>query len=139
MLDKGNNTVLMWRNEYSVESENMLNDENIYKKLTADPTRKLQGKTNKFLKLLKDNDKMSEAQYITLVTHNSLSPKKYFLRKTHKNDLKLRPIVSCINSPTYKIGKYLHNILSNVLSTSSYNVKNSYTLAENYSTFCFNI
>ncbi|XP_071051394.1 uncharacterized protein [Onthophagus taurus] len=39
-------------------------------------------------------------------------PRIYGLPKIHKPDVPLRPIVSAINSPTYKLAKYLAKILS---------------------------
>ena len=128
--DKSNSTVLMYKDEYMNEAENMLSDEMTYLIVTVDPTKRLQDRVNKFLKILKSDGKISEADYKSLISHNSVSPKIYFLRKTHKEGLKLRPIVSCINSPTHKIGRYIHTILNGVLSTSVYNVKNSHTLVE---------
>ncbi|XP_044758349.1 uncharacterized protein LOC123316371 [Coccinella septempunctata] len=58
--------------------------------------------------------------------YNSTSPKLYGLRKVHKPNLNIRPIVSCINSPSYNISCFIHQIMSQVTSTSPYNVKNSF-------------
>lgn len=37
----------------------------------------------------------------------------------------LRPIVSCIDSPSYKLSKFVNNILQNLTSFFPYNIKNS--------------
>ena len=50
-------------------------------------------------------------------TRNSTIPRFYHLIKTHKkgSDIKIRPIVSNVNGPTYKISKLLCYILSPLL------------------------
>ncbi|XP_044756971.1 uncharacterized protein LOC123315370 [Coccinella septempunctata] len=73
---------------------------------------------------------INETEYRKLIRHNSVIPKLYCLRKIHKGTLSLRPIVSNINAPTYNLGKLMHDILSKVLSTSPYNVKNSIQVKE---------
>ncbi|XP_044759051.1 uncharacterized protein LOC123316856 [Coccinella septempunctata] len=100
--DKGGATVLMYKEEYQSGVEKMLSDENTYERLQSDPTPKIQRHTNKYIKTLKDENYITETEYKHLIRHNSIAPKLYCLRKVHKNTLSLRPIVSCIKSPTYK-------------------------------------
>lgn len=88
---------------------------------------KIQKRTNDILKKLK------EAHFIVSTTiwqHNTIAPKLYCLRKTHKQNLSLRPVVSNVNSPGYNISKFVSNILNSVNSTSDFNIKNSYELTE---------
>lgn len=106
----------------------MLSDEDTYKKVEADPTPKIQNAVNKCLRGLKKEEYITEAEYKTLIRHNNLSPKLYCLRNVHKRVLNLVPIVSCVKSPTYNIGKYLHNILNSTWSTSIFNLKNYFSL-----------
>ncbi|XP_044766200.1 uncharacterized protein LOC123322322 [Coccinella septempunctata] len=126
--DKGNTTVVMYRGEYLEEAHRMLSDTEVYVLLTADPTKLYQDKINRILKKFKEESMITADEYKKLIRHNGISPRLYFLRKTHKEGLSFRPISNNINSPTYNIGKFLHQILSQVLSTSPYNVKNSFDL-----------
>ncbi|XP_044749314.1 uncharacterized protein LOC123310022 isoform X2 [Coccinella septempunctata] len=113
--DKGNTTVVMYREEYTREVNNLLSDNHTYSILNKDPTKKTQDNINKFLITLKDEKMITETQYKELIRHNSTPPKLYCLRKTHKPVISFRPIVSCIGSPGYNVGSFLHGILSNVL------------------------
>lgn len=54
--DKGNSTVLIWKDEYFSHMNNMLDDEGTYKLINKDPTPKFQTEANKILKLLVDLD-----------------------------------------------------------------------------------
>lgn len=58
--------------------------------------------------------------------YNSVPPKLYGLRKTHKLNISIRPIVSCLCAPSYNLSVFVHNILSMVNLTSEYSIKNSY-------------
>ncbi|XP_044751504.1 uncharacterized protein LOC123312424 [Coccinella septempunctata] len=115
----------MFKEEYIRGVTGLLEDEETYKPLNKDPTKKIQDKVNNKLKEMRTAGLINEIEYRTLIRHNSVIPKLYCLRKTHKDTLSLRPIVSNINAPTYNLGKLMHDILSKVLSTSPYNVKNS--------------
>lgn len=128
--DKGNTTVVMYKEEYVREANKLLSDTNIYKILNKDPTRRIQDSINKFLRTLRDSNTITELQYRTLSRHNSIPPKFYCLRKTHKQNICFRPIVSCIGSPSYNIGKFLHSILSDVLCSSRFSVEDSFSFVE---------
>lgn len=58
-------------------------------------------------------------------------PRIYGLPKLHKENVPLRPIVSTINSPPYKLSKYLIQILTHLTNNSNYNIKNTHTF-KNY-------
>ena len=47
------------------------------------------------------------------------------LPKIHKPNTPLRPIVSCINSPTHPLAKYLLNILNPLVGNTDFYIKNS--------------
>ena len=55
----------------------------------------------------------------------SKPPMLYGLPKIHKPDVPLRPIVSCIGSPTYGLSKHIASLLSPLEGKSDYYVKNS--------------
>ncbi|XP_063529636.1 uncharacterized protein LOC134740911 [Cydia strobilella] len=56
---------------------------------------------------------------------NPTTPKIYGLPKIHKNDWPLRPIVSQIDSPTYKASRFLSGLLQPLTGKTSSFVRNS--------------
>ena len=89
-------------------------------KLKYDPTKSFQTKNNSIIKKLATNKLISEDETKYLTIHNSVAPKIYGLPKIHKPNTPLRPIVSCIQSPFYKLSKYLSNILSKITCKNDY-------------------
>lgn len=61
-----------------------------------------------------------------LLVKDGVSPKIYGLIKTHKPEMPMRPIVSCIDSPYYKMSKYFGNIVSQIIGRNRYHVKDSF-------------
>ena len=88
---------------------NFLQDTNIYKKeLKRNPLKQWQTDYNKKLKsLLQD--------YLFKSYLLSLS-KLYELPKIHKNNVPMRPIISAINSVSYKLAGWLSKILTPTLN-----------------------
>lgn len=97
--DKGGATMLMDRDEYERCIKDMLSDASVYRRVNKDPTLNYQKKINKFIKLLVDEKHIDEWTGKCLKVNNAVPPKIYGLRKVHKQGCKLRPVVSCINSP----------------------------------------
>ena len=60
----------------------------------------------------------------------SRAPRFYGLPKIHKPGSPLRPIVSAIGSPTYKIAKFVTSIISPLMGNTSSYVKNSKHFSE---------
>ena len=60
----------------------------------------------------------------------SLPPRLYGLPKIHKQSVPLRPIVSCIGFPSYKLFKYIASIISPLAGKTSSHVRNSKHFAE---------
>ncbi|XP_044754492.1 uncharacterized protein LOC123313605 [Coccinella septempunctata] len=63
--------------------------------------------------------------------YNSLPPKIYGLVKIHKSNRPLRPVISCCNSPTFNISKFLVGVLDGIRCKFTYSLKNSFTLVSN--------
>uniref|UniRef100_A0A8D8SBU3 Reverse transcriptase domain-containing protein n=1 Tax=Cacopsylla melanoneura TaxID=428564 RepID=A0A8D8SBU3_9HEMI len=122
--DKGQVTVLMYKSDYEEKMLEILQD-NSYKLSKTDPTSKFMKKNNYLIKKMHDLNHITDHKKRELMKYNSVVPKIYGLPKIHKPELKLRPIVSCINSPTYNLSKLLVPILQ-PLKNPEYNVKNSY-------------
>jgi len=123
--DKGQTTVLMWKTEYEQKAEEHLSDPNTYRKLARNPTKRYEKEANKLIEGWYKNIKISEDTKNKLLTKNAKPPRIYFLPKIHKQGRPFRPIVSSINAPTYKLSKYLCNILSKVLGKKTHSIKNS--------------
>ncbi|KAI4476872.1 hypothetical protein M0804_013199 [Polistes exclamans] len=67
----------------------------------------------------------------SMKSYNSVAVKIYGLRKTHKQNLALRPVVSCIRSPCYKLAHFLHHKLSSAMKNKFvFSVKNSFEFVE---------
>lgn len=122
--DKGNSTVLMNRNEYIQKMTDLFQNDS-YKILKDDPTKRVQVKNNLILKHLYEDGYISESKRISLSVHNSQPPRAYGLPKVHKPNFPLRPVISCVNCPTSKLAKYLVSILNNLSSTFVFGIKNS--------------
>lgn len=69
------------------------------------------------------------------ISSNPVLPRLYALTKIHKIGNQIRPIVSAINSPTYKLSQWLNSTFSKLqpppgFSYSSYSYLNSLQLAQ---------
>ncbi|CAG5076797.1 Protein of unknown function [Cotesia congregata] len=111
----------------------MLSDDNIYKKVNKDPTSIYQKKINSFIDGLVEEKQVDEFIGKSLKANNTVPPKIYGLRKVHKQGCKLRPVVSCINSPCYNLARHLHKLLIPLIDTFEMNVKNSSSLVNKLS------
>ena len=65
-----------------------------------------------------------------LRSSDGLSARLYGLPKVHKPGISQRPIVSFVNSPTYKVSRYLAKILSPIVGNTVNTLKNSAHFAE---------
>jgi hypothetical protein len=91
---------------YKSKVRELLNDNNTYS-LIKYPTTKFQTKNHQLIKMLHEGDMITETKKKQLTTYTAVAPKLYALPKVHKinpehfhiSELKMRPIVSCINSP----------------------------------------
>ncbi|XP_044597166.1 uncharacterized protein LOC123273721 [Cotesia glomerata] len=129
-VDEGGSTVIMFRTDYDEELGRMLEYDSIYRVIDKDPTNRFENKINSLIKNFQSNGWLDEHQGKILKTFNSVAPRIYGLRKVHKEGLKLRPVVSCIKAPGYKIGVYLHRLLAPLMDTFEFNVKNSMEFVE---------
>jgi hypothetical protein len=110
--------------DYDEKMLELLKD-NAYKVMKKDPTNLFMEKNNALIKKMRTLEHINEYKKKQLMTYNSVAPKVYGLPKIHKPELKLRPIVSSINSPTYDLSKFLVPILQ-PLKNSNSNIINRY-------------
>lgn len=123
--DKGGNTVIMRKDEYVETMRLMLSDSTVYNRIDKDPTNKFQTLANNLVNNLEKDGAIDNTTAKRLKTHNAAPPRIYGLRKIHKEACKLRPVVSSIKGPSYKLGRYIHQILSPLACGNNINVKDS--------------
>ncbi|XP_044755871.1 uncharacterized protein LOC123314576 [Coccinella septempunctata] len=123
--DKGNSTVITYKTEYVQHMKAMLEDSTTYAILPSDPTQKYQKSANNLIQELLDTEIIEPGYARKLKRHNSVIPKMYGLRKTHKPNVCYRPVVSCVDSPIYNLACFVHDTLAPLASTFTYNIKNS--------------
>ena len=109
--------------DYKEKISALLSNYNTYMKVTdkrRNPTSRVEKDLNRLLSRIKscpsshdhDKDQMDSKLYHYLHNTDATSASFYGLPKIHKADIPLRPITSCINSPTYNLSKHLVSILS---------------------------
>ena len=122
--DKGNATVVLDRIEYDNKILALLNTPT-YRELKSDPTAKIERKVCSKLSDLKKAEIFSQKVYDLLRPSATVCSKFYGLPKIHKPDVPLRPIVASQGSPTYKLAKYLAEVLKPLVGKSEHHVVNS--------------
>ncbi|KAL0842481.1 hypothetical protein ABMA28_014575 [Loxostege sticticalis] len=121
--DKGNATVVMDTSDYKLKMAQLLSDENTYKRVKCDQTNKILKKTSDLVR--KYSEKLSLDDQL-LIPSCAKPPKLYGLPKIHKPNAPLRPIVSQIDAPTYKLAQHVAKTLSRLRGTTMAHVKDSY-------------
>ncbi|XP_075923264.1 uncharacterized protein LOC142924610 [Petromyzon marinus] len=112
----------MDKTEYNNKIQELLNDGS-YTKIKRDPTNSLVTKTNK---IISDSTALiDEIKQFSLKPSAARPPRLYGLPKIHKEDTPLRPIVSTISSPTYKLARFLADILQTFTGKTTSAVLNS--------------
>ena len=128
--DKGRAAVVMDKVEYEQKITEHLSDKLTYKSVTTNPNNTLQNKVNSELKQLRDFCCLTEEEYKYLRSTTASTPLFYALIKTHKPNNPIRPIISFIDSPTYKLAKHLSKILTPITECSERKLKNSFEMKE---------
>ncbi|XP_055700542.1 uncharacterized protein LOC129800288 [Phlebotomus papatasi] len=116
--------------DYENKMLNIVSDESTYKKIPMSKTITTENKNNALVKKLYDRGHIDPITRRQLTTHNSRTPRIYGLPKIHKPDTPLRPIASCIKSPTYSLSKFLIHILRQATNLGGYSVKDSYEFVD---------
>ena len=137
--DKGNDaTVVMEREEYDSKMMELLLT-STYRELPKDPTQTMENKISRALrKYIKTKEipkyrktkEIPKTLYDSLRPSGSQPPRIYCLPKIHKPSVPLRPIVSCINSPTHALSKYISSIFSPMAGQTDSYVRNSQHLVQ---------
>jgi hypothetical protein len=90
---------------------------NQFSKLTIDPTEKYQKQLHK---ILQQSDMIINKHKIKYLLQNKhQSPILIAQLKLNKTDIPIRPVVNNIKAPTYKVAKFLTQILNNYLELTT--------------------
>ena len=109
--DKNSGIVIMNRCTYEEKIYQMLRDEKVYKSLSEDDSLIVKSKVDSLLKKLLHDNCLTEKQYLNLTNYKIKTPIFYGIPKIHKLGNPLRPIVSQINGPCYRMNQLIHEIL----------------------------
>lgn len=125
--DKGAVTVLITKQHYHDLSMSILEDASSYKILARDPTCTIQQKANKLISKIKSGGMIEDSLARKFTIYNSIPPKFYGLPKIHKDPVKLRPIISSIDSPTSGVSQLITDVL-----TRAYSIDNEYYIKDSF-------
>ena len=125
--DKGNITIAMDKTEYTNLITKHFDDKTKYRKLTYDPTYKLQTKNNNIIRKLYEQKIISKSSKKQLMTFTAQAPRPKATPKIHKP--RLRIIINSTNSPSYNMSRFLNN-LNKAIINNNYNIKNSFDLKQ---------
>ncbi|XP_037028790.1 uncharacterized protein LOC119069023 [Bradysia coprophila] len=123
--DKGNETVVLSKEQYHSKMMAHLTDANTYLVLNKDPTASIERNVNALLTKWQNEDIMTDEKAKYMRSYTSVCPKIYLQIKTHKEGNPGRPVVSFIDAPTYKLSKMFADILKNVVGKTHRTVRNS--------------
>ena len=110
--DKGGCIVILDTDNYIKKIDAMLSDSTTYSKLLQIDLDQKKSEVDGIINHLFEDNFISKRQKKFLTNFSPKIPVFYGLPKIHKKDIPLRPIVSQIDSPSYKINKYLDYILT---------------------------
>ncbi|CAF3806187.1 unnamed protein product [Rotaria sordida] len=122
--NKGRGVVILDRNDYTEKLENILSDNKKFKLLNEDPTISCENALTTVLRQMKNEEYWTQQEYKYIKPVGSVPARLYGLPKVHKDNVPLRPIVSCIKSYNYKLGKFLANIIKPI-RVSPYSLKHT--------------
>ena len=109
--DKNSGIVVMDRNDYHRKVLEMLNDSSVYSKIDDFDISYVKSEADKLAYELYENDHLSLKQYKYIIGYKPAYPIFYGMPKIHKKNCPLRPIVSQISGPTYRINQLIHELL----------------------------
>ncbi|XP_076043751.1 uncharacterized protein LOC143026856 [Oratosquilla oratoria] len=107
--DKSSIYVLLNKEDYLSKLNLILSDTTKFKKISSDPTSKLKVKVNK---LITANNAAIDHLHIPPIIGEYSPGYIYGNVKTHKPDAPLRPIISQVTTPTYRLAKQINGIIT---------------------------
>jgi hypothetical protein len=131
--DKGCATVVINRNDYMEKVRTHLDDRTTYTELDEDKSNDLRKTLNAYLKKLFDSKLFTKNEYFKLFANAAIIPLFYALIKTHKIGNPIRPIVSFIGSPSYKVARFISDLLTPSTNKARQKLRNTYDAKEKLS------
>jgi hypothetical protein len=130
--DKGNLTVILNAADYKQKMMDIVSDEDTYKKVSSDPTNKIEKLLNtKLKKYFYPLVATNKNRYKFLLSTNGAPPMLYGLPKVHKPPkFPCRPIVDFNPSPLKNLSQFLNSQLSPMSGKLNSHIKNSAELKE---------
>ncbi|CAF1680615.1 unnamed protein product, partial [Adineta ricciae] len=122
--DKGKGVVVINRADYIEKLERILSDTSKFRVVDKDPTGCREAALTSLLRRMKKEEYLTEQEYRFVKPVGSIPARLYGLPKVHKTNTPLRPIVSCVQSYNYRLGKFLADIIK-PLRDSKYSLKNN--------------
>lgn len=110
--DKGGCIVILDTASYVNKINTMLSDSNTYSNIVDIDLNQKKSEVDIIINNLLKENFISKRQKKFLTNFSPKMPIFYGLPKIHKKDIPLRPIVSQIDSPSYKINKFVDYILT---------------------------
>ena len=132
--DKGNKLVILDKSEY-INRMNLTLSDNSIMKLTKNPLNQMIKEANQAIKNI---EQIFDIEKYKIKVSNPRLPKCYGLPKIHKSGDKMRPIISNIDSPSYKIAKWLLNEFNKLDPPNSLHIKNSFEVIDKLSNITIN-
>ena len=137
--DKGNSVVIINADVYKQRMKELLSDASKFRKLKIDKGKDYNFIQNQELRIIEQlralmsNGCLTQQEYEDLCPCGSSPGILYGLSKVHKpvvdGSPKLRPILSAVNTPTYKLSKFLVKILE-PFTKNRYTPKDSFAFAD---------
>ena len=124
-VDKGLDMVIMNKQQYMDKATALLQDNNTYRTIPKDPTKKLRNKLIGILRDIKQTGGLKDTTYCKVYPTSAVPQKFYGLPKIHKVGTSLRPIVSSRGSITYGVAKELASIIHPLVGQSQHHLKNT--------------
>ena len=111
-FDKGNGFAILEAEDYFLKLHRIIEDGSkfIEVKLVDDAIHPIIQKENSIAHYVKRYLRKVDG-YTTLIPSGSKPGKLYGLAKVHKDNTPLRPVVSMVGTPEYKLAKYLDNLI----------------------------
>ncbi|XP_071050953.1 HEAT repeat-containing protein 1 homolog [Onthophagus taurus] len=122
--DKNAGIVILDKNIYNSKTLEFF-EQNNFVELNKNPTTAFHNKVKKQIKTSQEFLKEQNITIYNLIPMNPKIPLAYSLVKLHKQNLPIRPIISSLDSSTYKISKFLLQIFKNDIQFKpKYTIKN---------------
>lgn len=122
--DKGNSIVILTNDEYDERMHQLIRDSD-FEQLKKSPLDEINKLVRSELQRLHELGVIDHKTRYKLIVSNPVLPRLYGLPKIHKPGNKMRPIVSNVNAPTYKLAKWLVSEFQKIGEPKGFQVKNS--------------